>query len=49
LTVKQVAQVLKVCEATVYKLCARGELGHIRVSNAVRVSQAQLREFLRTR
>jgi excisionase family DNA binding protein len=37
LTVKQVAKLLRVCNATVYKLCDRGELAHARILNAIRV------------
>ncbi|MEJ7570210.1 MAG: helix-turn-helix domain-containing protein [Gaiellaceae bacterium] len=46
LTVRDVAAQLGVCTATVYALCARGELGHLRVMNAVRVSDTQLAEFI---
>jgi hypothetical protein len=31
-----------VCTALVYTLCERGELPHVRVSNAIRVSEADL-------
>jgi len=34
--------VLKVSTATVYKLCARGELGHVRVLNVIRIPAAGL-------
>jgi excisionase family DNA binding protein len=37
LTVREAARVLRVSTATVYKLCARGELGHIRVLNSIRI------------
>jgi excisionase family DNA binding protein len=37
LTVREAARVLRVSTATVYKLCARGELGHIRVLNNIRI------------
>jgi excisionase family DNA binding protein len=37
LTVKEVAMALRVCTATVYSMIERGELQHVRVSNAVRV------------
>jgi excisionase family DNA binding protein len=36
LTVREVARRLRVSTATVYKLCARGELVHVRVLNVVR-------------
>ena len=45
LTVREVAERLRVCTATVYKLCQAGELGHVRVSNAVRVPETALRAF----
>jgi excisionase family DNA binding protein len=37
LTVREVAERLRVCTATVYRLCESGRLWHLRVSNAVRV------------
>jgi excisionase family DNA binding protein len=37
LTVRDTAWLLGVSTATVYKLCARGELAHVRVLNAVRI------------
>jgi excisionase family DNA binding protein len=46
LTVKDVAKRLGVCKATVYRLCEEGKLGHVRVSNAVRVRPADLERFL---
>ena len=45
LTVREVAQRLGVSTATVYALCRRGELGHCRVSNAIRVPEASLADF----
>jgi len=48
LTVKQVAAKLGVSTATVYGLCDRRELHHVRVANAIRVSPDALEEFLRT-
>jgi excisionase family DNA binding protein len=36
LSVAEVARILGVCDATVYKLCARGHLGHVRILNAIR-------------
>jgi hypothetical protein len=32
---------LGVCDASVYKLCARGHLGHVRILNAIRVARAR--------
>ena len=37
MTVRAVAKDLRVCTATVYSLINRGELEHVRVSNAIRV------------
>ena len=42
LTVREAAKVLRVSTATVYKLCARGELGHVRVMNVIRIPQGAL-------
>jgi len=47
LTVRTVAARLNVCTATVYALCERGELAHVRVSNAIRIAPADLAAFLR--
>ncbi len=49
LTVKEVAEELRVAPYTVYKLCERGELPHVRVSNAIRVSSKALAMFRRGR
>jgi excisionase family DNA binding protein len=46
LTVRGVAARLGVSTATVYGLCKRGELAHVRVSNAVRVEAAELERFM---
>jgi excisionase family DNA binding protein len=37
LTVREAAEILKVSTATVYALVQRGELPHVRVSNAIRI------------
>jgi excisionase family DNA binding protein len=47
LTVRQVADRLGVSAATVYGLCDRGELPHLRVSNAIRVRREDLEAFIR--
>nr|WP_164002149.1 helix-turn-helix domain-containing protein [Pyxidicoccus caerfyrddinensis] len=47
LTVREVAQRLGVCRATVYRLCEQGTLPHVRISNAVRVNAEALEQFLR--
>jgi excisionase family DNA binding protein len=46
LSVREVADKLRVCTATVYRLCGSGELGHVRISNAVRVPESALRAFM---
>ncbi|WNG31858.1 helix-turn-helix domain-containing protein [Cystobacter fuscus] len=46
LTVREVAERLSISTATVYRLCERGELSHVRVSNALRISVASLEAFL---
>jgi excisionase family DNA binding protein len=42
LTIKEVAAYLRVSSATVYELCARGKLRHVRVLNAIRVAPFDL-------
>jgi excisionase family DNA binding protein len=46
LTVRQVAERLQVSTKTVYQLCERGDLAHVRVSNAIRVAPANLDAFI---
>ncbi len=46
LAVRDVARRLAVAPATVYRLCDRGELPHVRVSNAIRVAPADLESYL---
>jgi excisionase family DNA binding protein len=46
LTVRAAAARLGVSTATVYKLVARGDLPHIRVSNAIRLNPADLASYL---
>jgi excisionase family DNA binding protein len=46
LTVRQVAKLLGVSSATVYRLCGRGELPHFRVLNAIRIDPRDLKKFL---
>jgi excisionase family DNA binding protein len=36
-SVREAAEALSVSKATVYELCRRGEIPHIRVSNAIRI------------
>jgi excisionase family DNA binding protein len=42
LTVKEVAECFGICTATVYALCKRAELRHVRVGNSIRVLEADL-------
>jgi excisionase family DNA binding protein len=49
LTVRQVAQLLGVCTATVYKWAAYGALPHVRIVNLVRVRPEDLKIFLAER
>lgn len=46
LTVSEAAEQLGVCGATVYKLCAKGELTHVRVLNAIRIAPGDLAAFV---
>ena len=46
LTVREVARRLRVRPVTVYRLCDRGELPHVRVSNAIRVRAEDLEAYL---
>src|SRR5712692_3760290 len=49
LTVRQVAERLGVCTATVYRLCDRGQLTHVRVLHAIRIAPADLTAFIQRR
>ena len=49
LTPAQVGALLQVCRATVYKLCAKGKLGYVRVGLAVRIAPSDLGAFLSTK
>jgi len=46
LNVREVARRLGVRPVTVYRLCGRGKLAHVRVSNAIRVRPEDLDAFL---
>ena len=46
LMVGEVAERLRVSTATVYALCKRGALRHVRVANAIRVPEPALLAFL---
>lgn len=47
LTVREVAERLRVSTATVYTMCQRGELEHTRVGNSIRVTERALEGFIR--
>jgi len=49
LSVREVAVQLRVHRSTVYGLCDRGELSHVRVSNAIRIRAEAVEAFLRAR
>jgi len=49
LSVRQVAELLGVSRASVYKLVERGELACVRVSNAIRVRPVDLERWLEGR
>jgi len=46
LTVREVAAIFRVCRDTVYRLCAKGQLPHVRILNAIRIAPADLDAFL---
>jgi excisionase family DNA binding protein len=46
LTVRQVAKLLGMCPASVYRPCDRGELAHCRVLNAIRIDPEAVKKFL---
>ncbi len=47
LTAREVAQLLGVNRATVYKLAAAGELAHLRIGGAVRFRRDDVEAYLR--
>jgi excisionase family DNA binding protein len=49
MTVAEVARHLGVSRSTVYQLCERGELHHLRVSNAIRVPIAAVASYVQRR
>ncbi|TMB37884.1 MAG: helix-turn-helix domain-containing protein [Deltaproteobacteria bacterium] len=49
LTVRQVAQFLGVCTATVYKWAAEGVLPHVRIVNVIRIRPEDLTRFVNER
>jgi len=46
LTVRDVAERLRVSTATVYSLCRGNHLAHYRVSNAIRIPESSLASYL---
>ena len=46
LSVREVAERLAVSTATVYALCKRGQLRHIRVSGTLRIEPASVEAFI---
>ena len=46
LAVGEVAAELGVCTATVYRLCERGDLPHVRIINSIRVRPRDLAAFV---
>ncbi len=50
LTIREAAARLRSSTATVYGLCERGELPHVRIStHAIRIGERDLAEFIRLR
>ena len=49
LTVREVAERLAVSTATVYALCERREIRHVRISNAIRIEPRELEAFIARR
>ena len=49
LRVAEVAELFGVCAATVYRLCERGELSHVRIVNSIRVRPDDLSKFVAAR
>jgi excisionase family DNA binding protein len=45
LTVKEVAVRLRVCTATIYRLCTTGELRHFRVGASIRIREKDLAAY----
>jgi excisionase family DNA binding protein len=46
MTVAEVAKHLGVSRSTVYQLCERGQLPHVRVSNAIRVPVSGIAKYV---
>ena len=48
MTVWEVAAVLGVATSTVYQLCAKLKLPHLRVSNAIRITPDGLADYIKS-
>jgi excisionase family DNA binding protein len=46
LTAAEVAERLRVCTETVYRLCKKGELPHVRIVDTIRIRPIDLAAFL---
>jgi excisionase family DNA binding protein len=46
MNVREVAEALGVCTATVYQLVDAGELPHVRIVNAIRVTRTDLAYYV---
>jgi excisionase family DNA binding protein len=46
LTVREIAKFLSVSAPIVYRLCERGELAHVRISNAIRIPPQALIDYV---
>jgi len=49
LSVKEAAEELGLCTATLYGLCAEGALPHIRILNTIRIAPRDLQAFIAAR
>jgi excisionase family DNA binding protein len=49
LSAREVANRLRLSIAIIYRLCETGKLPHVRVLNAIRVGEGDLRTYLRNR
>ncbi len=49
LTVREAAEQLGVCDATVYRLCESGDLRHLRIVHSIRIRRQDLAGFLASR
>ena len=47
LSVRQVAELLKISSATVYSICEAGGLPHVRIKTAIRIERRALVEFIK--